>query len=103
MTKYRPIRDKIIIEVDSGEEKSKGGLIIAAEGSLESQARDSGIVLAIGKSCFSDGEPEDLVVGNKVSFPRYAGKILERLQGGKTIQAIRDIDILCIIEEEINE
>lgn len=96
---YRPLRDKLIIKVFVGEEISKGGIVLTTERDKESMAREEGTVLAIGKACFYDTEPEDLKVGDKVAFARYAGKTLGKDENGFEIRTMRDIDILCIIEE----
>ncbi len=98
---YRPLRDKIIIQVDAGETKTESGIIITLQGQQESMAKEEGVVISIGKSCFMDGEPEDLKPGDRVAFAKYAGKLLKRNTDGTEIRTLRDIDILCIIEEEV--
>lgn len=99
MKKYIPLRDKLIVRVDRSEEKSKGGIIIAHEGSEEAMKKEVGVVLAIGKSCFYDTHPEDLQVGDKVAFARYAGKQLGIDEQGFEVRTMRDIDVLCVIED----
>ena len=100
---YRPLRDKIVVLVDIGEQVSKGGIIMSLAAQEESLAREEGEVLALGKACFYDTEPEDIKVGDRIAFAKYAGKVLETRSDGKQVRTMRDIDILCIIEEQVVE
>lgn len=95
---FKPLRDKIIIEVDNQEQRSAGGLILAPKVENEDMKREEGFVRGIGKSCFYDTEQEDLKIGDRVAFAKYSGKILDTLPDGNQLRVLRDIDILCIIE-----
>lgn len=96
---YKPLRDKVIVKVYTGEEKTKGGIIIPGS-TQEQMAKEEGTIIAIGKACFYDTEPEDLKIGDKVAFAKYAGKTLSEESDGTQIRTMRDIDILCVIEEK---
>ena len=99
MKKFKPLRDKLIVRVKTGEEKTAGGIIYVVEGSREAMAREEGVVLSLGKSVFYDTDGEDLKAGDLIAFARYAGKSLVKYEDGHELRAIRDIDVLCVIEE----
>lgn len=98
--KYRPIREKITVLVDKMEEVKSAGGIILDVAEREIDARQEGIILDIGPKCFFDTDGAgELKVGDKVLFSRYAGKTCSRLNGSE-VRVMRDIDIMCVIEEE---
>lgn len=96
---YKPIRERVIVRVDKTELKSDGGIILEAS-EREKDAREFGTVLALGSRVFfdTDGIQEELKIGDKVLFSRYAGKTCEKVNGIE-IRVMKDIDICCIIEE----
>ncbi len=100
MRTYKPLRTRVIVKVMKGEELSKGGIILALEGSREDMAREEGVVLSIGKAAFSDTEGEDIKEGDLVVFARYAGKTLGKDSDGNELRVMQDIDICAIVEDE---
>lgn len=104
MKSYRPLRERIIVKVKQGEEVSKGGIIVVAEGTRESMAREEGTVVAIGPSAFHDTDGhEDLKIGDFVVFARYSGKTLGKDKDGFELRVMQDIDICAVIEETKEE
>jgi len=93
MRTYIPLREKVIVKV-LNEEVSAGGIVVVHK----DMEKEEGILLAIGKACFYDTDGEDLKVGDKVAFARYAGKVLDE-EGMNQIRTMRDIDLLCKIED----
>ena len=93
MRKYQPLRDKVIIKVLTEETTASGLVLVSKE-----MEKEEGEVLSVGKACFYDTDGEDLQPGDKVVFPRYSGKVLERSHGVE-IRTMRDIDLLCKVEE----
>ena len=96
--KVRPLQDRIIVKRLSGEEKTKGGIIIpdsAKEKPLE------GEVVAVGKGkVLEDGkvrEPE-VKVGDRILFGKYSGTEIKI--DGEDHLILREDDILGIIEEK---
>lgn len=80
----KPLDDKILIKVDKPEEISKSGIYL---GESAKQYPPYGTVLAIGDSV------ENVKVGDRVMFERYASIILdndERLCQEKHIYGILD-------------
>lgn len=77
------------------EELSSGGILIIANEKME---REEGYIIDLGSAVFYDTEGEDLKPGDRVAFPKYAGKLLENV-GAEEIRVMRDIDILCKIDE----
>ena len=95
--KVRPLQDRIIVKRLSGEEKTKGGIIIpdsAKEKPLE------GEVVAVGKGkVLEDGkvrEPE-VKVGDRILFGKYSGTEIKI--DGEDHLILREDDILGIIEK----
>lgn len=101
MKKYRPIRDRVVIRVDKVEKVSAGGIILG-DNETERDSREEGIVLALGSTVYYD-TPEvkdEVKVGDRVMFSKYAGKTCGKDEDGFPIVAMRDIDIICVVEEE---
>lgn len=104
MKKYIPIGDKVIVKVDSMQKKSAGGILLPeAHKEREDLAKEEGEVIAMGDSIF--GEAYDdfrkvVKVGSKIMFPRYAGKVCQEDSEGYLYRVMKDVDILCVIEEE---
>jgi chaperonin GroES len=95
MAKIRPLGDRVLVEPIEEKEVKKGGIYIpdaAKEKPME------GKVVAIGKKRDDDGKeiPFDVKVGDKVLLPKYGGT--EVKIGDKTLQLVREEDLLGIIE-----
>jgi chaperonin GroES len=95
MAKIRPLGDRVLVEPIEEKEVKKGGIIIpdaAKEKPME------GKVVAIGKKRDDDGKeiPFDVKVGDKVLLPKYGGT--EVKIGDKTLQLVREEDLLGVIE-----
>lgn len=104
MRKYTPVGDRIVIKILPAPELTKGSIILVSDTmNKENLAREEGKVLSMGASIF--GEAYDdfrkvVKVGDTIAFPRYGGKHLGKDEDGNEIRVIRDVDILCVIEEE---
>ena len=95
MAKIRPLGDRVLVEPIEEKEQVKGGIYIpetAKEKPME------GKVVAIGKKRDEDGKEIafDVKVGDKVLLPKYGGT--EVKIGDKTLQLVREEDILGVIE-----
>lgn len=98
MSALRPVRDKVVIERASADEKTAGGIV------LPDTAKDKpqqGTVIAVGPGkVLEDGklkEPE-VKKGDKVIFSSYAGT--EVKMGGKAYLILSESEILAVIEED---
>ena len=92
----RPLHDRVIIDQEEREQKTKGGIIIpdtVKEKPLIGKvvAAGTGRLLENGKL-----QPLDVKAGDRVLFARYAGTEVEL--DGKKYLIMREEDILGIIE-----
>lgn len=85
----RPIGDKIIIRKIEVEQKTKGGLLLP---DAAKEAPQYAEVLAIGPEILSDDKKKDQVkVGDKVVFTKYAGTEIEVNNEKLTICKLSDL------------
>ncbi len=95
--KLKPLNDRVIVKRRSGEEKTKGGIIIpdtAKEKPIEAE------VVAVGSGKLLDNgkrEPVDVKVGDVVMFGKYSGN--EVKVDGDEYLILRGEDILAVIEK----
>ena len=96
MSKFRPLRDRILLKRVAAEEKSKGGIIIpdsAKEKPIE------GEVIAVGNGkVLDDGQTRalEVKVGDKVLFGKYSGTEI-KIEGEEHI-ILREDEVLGILE-----
>jgi chaperonin GroES len=94
-SKIRPLQDRILVKRLSGEEKTKGGIIIpdtAKEKPFE------GEVIAVGNGKVLENgtkHPLDVKEGDRVLFSKYSG--IEVKIDGEEYTIMREDDILGII------
>jgi chaperonin GroES len=95
--KLKPLNDRVIVKRRTGEEKTKGGIIIpdtAKEKPIEAE------VVAVGSGKLLDNgkrEPVDVKVGDVVMFGKYSGN--EVKVDGDEFLILRGEDILAVIEK----
>jgi chaperonin GroES len=95
--KFRPLQDRLLVKRESGEEKTKGGIIIpdtAKEKPLEAR------VVAVGNGKVSeDGKvrPLDIKAGDRILFSKYAGTEI-KIDGEEHL-ILREEDVLGVIEK----
>lgn len=85
-----PLHDRVIINPDTAEEMTPGGIIIP-DTAKENPAR--GTVIAVGP-----GKPDDpmtLKADDKVIYSKYAGTEIDI--DGKTYLLMRESDVLAIL------
>ncbi len=93
MTKYKPISDKVLIKINTQEEKTPSGLYIP-----DSVTQDirPGVVIAVGPGRWDrERVPMTVKVGDKVHIGKYSGVAL----GDKDHVVVREEEILAIEEE----
>ena len=94
--KLTPLSDRVIVEPEKTEQKSKGGVVLPD--SVEKEKPQQGKVTAIGKGKYVGGKfvrPE-VKVGDKVLYAKYGGDEIE-ISGRKLI-ILEAKDILAIIK-----
>ena len=81
MKRWKPVSHRIIVRPDPVEKKTKSGLILALDERLERGANVFGTIIAIGEDAWKAFNPTHpfagLKVGDRVSYPRYAGKWID--------------------------
>ena len=92
--KFKPLHDRVLIEVLDGDEKTAGGIIIPDTAKEKPQ---EGKVVAIGSGIKTeDGKvlPVDVNVGDKVLFGKWSGT--EVKIDGKEYSIMKESDIMGI-------
>ena len=92
--KFKPLHDRVLIEVLDGSEKTAGGIIIPDTAQEKPQ---EGKVVAIGGGAKTeDGKliPMDVKVGDKVLFGKWSGT--EVKIDGKEYSIMKESDIMGI-------
>ena len=93
--KFRPLHDRVLIEVLDGSEKTAGGIIIPDTAQEKPQ---EGKVIAVGGGAKTeDGKtiPMDVKIGDKVLFGKWSGT--EVTVDGKELLIMKESDVLGII------
>jgi chaperonin GroES len=92
--KFRPLHDRVLIEVLEGEEKTAGGIIIPDTAKEKPQ---EGKIVAVGSGARTeDGKiiPMDVKVGDKVLFGKWSGT--EVKIDGVEYSIMKEADIMGI-------
>jgi len=92
----RPLHDKVLVKRTEKEEKTSGGIILAASATEKPQ---SGLVIAVGEGKRNDqGErlKPDVKKGDKVLFGRYAGTEIK--VNGEELLIMSESDIVAVEE-----
>ena len=90
--KFRPLHDRVLIEVLDSEEKTAGGIIIPDTAKEKPQ---EGTVVAVGPGKLTDDgkrAPMEISVGDVVIYSKYAGT--EYKQGDVDYLVLREDDVL---------
>lgn len=91
----KPLDDKVVIKKVEKEETTSSGIVLPSSAKEESNIAE---VIAIGKKILEDEETKDeLKVGDKVIFSKYAGSEVELEEEKFTI--LKYTDILAVIEK----
>lgn len=88
-----PMADRVLLEREEAEEKTAGGII------MPDTARDSSalaVVISFGKGEMKDGHlvPVDVVKGQRVMIPKYAGHSFKLGANGKSYVIVKCNEIL---------
>ncbi|CDZ75448.1 Co-chaperonin GroES (HSP10) [Peptoniphilus sp. ING2-D1G] len=90
----KPLEDKLVIKKIEVEETTKSGIVLPSSAKEESNIAE---VIAIGKGILNDADKKDeLKIGDKVVFSKYAGTEIELDKEKYTI--IKFEDILAVVE-----
>ena len=101
--KFRPLHDRVLIEVLDSSEKTAGGIIIP-DTAQEKPQQGTVLVVGEGKKCdCKEGSCKDcsccsksaLKAGDKVLYGKYSGT--EIVHDGKELLIMRESDILAVL------
>ena len=95
----KPLLHRIILKLDSVEEVTESGIIIASDTlKKERKAVETAIVVSIGPTAFKDygGDENTVKVGQKVVIARYSGKEIKGTDGEEYV-VVNDEDLLVIL------
>lgn len=90
--RVKPLADRVVVQAQEKEEKTKGGLFLPDTASKEKP--QEGNVMAVGEGKLDDSgkrTPVSVKVGDRVLFAKYAG----------TEVRIDDTDYLILAEKDI--
>jgi chaperonin GroES len=87
--KYRPLKDRVLVEPHKAEEKTKSGIIIPDSAQEKPQ---KGTVIAVGKG--KKDEPMSLKKGDVVMYGKYSGTEIKI--DGKDYIIMKEDDILLV-------
>ena len=96
--KFRPLGDRILVEVLEAETKTKGGIVLPDTAKEKPQ---QGKVIAVGKGKLlesGDVKPLEVKEGDIVVFSKYAGTEV-RSKDGDEYLILREDDVLAIVED----
>ena len=88
--KFKPLHDRVLIEVLDSSEKTAGGIIIPDTAQEKPQ---EGVIVAVGKG--KKDEPMTVKNGDKVLYGKYSGTEIKF--DGKDYLIMKESDILAII------
>lgn len=86
--KIVPMGDRVLLKKEEAEEKTAGGLILAASAKEESPLAT---ILALGADA-----PKELKTGDKVMYSKFAGEAID--VDGQSCLLVEAKDILAIIK-----
>ncbi|TAK76331.1 MAG: co-chaperone GroES [Gammaproteobacteria bacterium] len=96
MPNIRPLSDRIVVEPQSAETKTKGGIVLPDTADKDKPMR--GKVIAIGNGKYIDGKllPLQVKVGDEVLFGKYSGTNFKLEE--KEFLVMREEDVMGVIE-----
>lgn len=90
----RPLGDRVVIRKVEVEEKTKSGIVLPGSAKEEPQMAE---VVAVGSEILNDEKKkEQIKVGDKVIFSKYAGT--EVKVDGEELNILKLSDILAVVE-----
>jgi co-chaperonin GroES (HSP10) len=98
-----PAGHRILIKPQEVKEVSQGGIILTTEISKEREqmGNTTGIVIAMGDTCYDDVPTPWCKVGDKVIFAKYAG-LLYRGKDSLHYRMINDKDITGTLDSDVD-
>ena len=98
----QPAGHKILVKPKPVEEKSKGGIILQRDNQRYQEATTEGTVVALGPTAYlkvDDGRPW-VKVGDRISYGKYAGALIEDNDTQEKFVVIHDVDVVAILSKD---
>jgi chaperonin GroES len=97
-----PMEFNVVVQMDPTEETTAGGIILpTTKRERDELATDEGTLIAASPHAFTYAEwpagARPPLLGDRVMFAQYAGRIWER--GGVKYRILKDKDIVAVIEQ----
>ena len=94
--KFKPLHDRVLIEVLDSVEKTAGGIIIPD--SAQEKPQEGKVVAVGGGAKTEDGKliPMDVKVGDKIIFGQYAGSTVKI--DGEELLILSESEIFGVLE-----
>ena len=98
-----PAGHRILIKPQEVKKVSAGGIILSTEssGEREQMANTTGVVIAMGDTCYDNRPTPWCKVGDKVIFAKYAG-LLYKGKDGKNYRMVNDKDITGTLDHDVD-
>jgi chaperonin GroES len=93
-----PLDDRLIVQMDSAEKRTAGGLIIPDTADLRGQFR--GTVIVVGRGHRDEKghlRPMDVKAGDTVVFDEYSGSKINL--NGTDVRIMRESEVLAVVEK----
>lgn len=93
---FKPLQDRVAVEVSESEQKTPGGVIIP---DTAKEKPIQGVVVAVGEGIKNESGSRvtmDLKVGDKVLFGKWSGTEVE--VNNKKLLIMKESDIIGVIE-----
>lgn len=94
---WKPTGHRVLVRVEQVERKTESGIIISdITADKEQIAQDSGVVVDLGNTAYSDQSEPWCKVGDYVKFGRYAGQVIRPKEAldGVEYRVINDLDVV---------
>lgn len=91
----KPLGDRLVIKKIEEENKTASGIVLPSSAKEESNIAE---IIAIGRDILDDDKKKDeLAVGDKVIFSKYAGNEIE--VDGEKVVVVKYSDLLAVISK----
>lgn len=100
--KIQPAGHKILVRPKPVEKTSKGGIILTIDENRYQEATTEGTVVALGPTAYlkvDDGRPW-VQIGDRISYGKYAGALIEDSETQEKFVVIHDIDVVAILSQD---
>lgn len=103
----KAISFKILVNPDDVMKKSAGGIDLSAlDQKAERNAQTTGVIVHLGEDAFVAFKPKTpfagLKVGDRVHYPKYAGKWVRDSKTLEEFLAIMDEDIIAVETDDVD-